>query len=499
MKIYTVRFSTAVLGVLLFVSCEHEQKEFSSENFSEEQVKARIDSLLNQKTKADTTQVAMLLNSLKDDKKEHYVNLARTYYYRLGDQKMADSINDQLTTKFPQGIQARQLAATKIYEAETTLEKEELYTTWIKNFPPEDFSNDLIIGDYVVSNIASAYAEEKKYRKAIEFTENLKEPFWESSGLYPVINIFYSTENYEGAEALMKRAIASSKVYVNTTDDNTEKARFARQVYYDLLPLYAKILSKQEKEVEALAVFEENYDRMQSVSAENSFLYAKLLLDKGQENKALEILESVVRLGQSNEEVDNLFKTLFLKNKGDSVAYIKFIKELKEIRLADLKEKLEADMVREKAPEFSLLDFDGTRVKLSDYKDKIVILDFWATWCAPCKKSFPAMQMAINKFKDDNDVVFLFIHTWERDDNPTQAAKDYITSNNYDFKVLMDLKDPKTKLNEAVSVYGVQGIPAKFVIDANGFIRFKLSGFTGGNEMAVDEMSMMVDLIKSES
>ena len=189
MKIYTVRFSTAVLGVLLFVSCEHEQKEFSSENFSEEQVKARIDSLLNQKTKADTTQVAMLLNSLKDDKKEHYVNLARTYYYRLGDQKMADSINDQLTTKFPQGIQARQLAATKIYEAETTLEKEELYTTWIKNFPPEDFSNDLIIGDYVVSNIASAYAEEKKYRKAIEFTENLKEPFWESSGLYPVINI----------------------------------------------------------------------------------------------------------------------------------------------------------------------------------------------------------------------------------------------------------------------------------------------------------------------
>ena len=156
-------------------------------------------------------------------------------------------------------------------------------------------------------------------------------------------------------------------------------------------------------------------------------------------------------------------------------------------------------MIKEEAPNFSLVDFNGNSVSLSDYKNKIVVLDFWATWCAPCKKSFPAMQMAINKFKDDKNVEFLFIHTWEREADPTQSAKEYITSNNYDFKVLMDLKNPETKSNEVVSLYKVRGIPAKFVVDDNGFIRFKLTGFSGANEAAVDEISLMVDLIKSES
>jgi hypothetical protein len=106
------------------------------------------------------------------------------------------------------------------------------------------------------------------------------------------------------------------------------------------------------------------------------------------------------------------------------------------------------------------------------------------------------MQMAENKYKNDPGVKFLFIHTWERSAAAPKEAKAYVESNGYDFQVLMDLKDPETKANKVVSSYKVNGIPAKFIIDPQGNIRFKLTGFDGSKEAAVDELSMMIDMVK---
>ncbi|HZW69890.1 MAG TPA: TlpA disulfide reductase family protein, partial [Hanamia sp.] len=103
---------------------------------------------------------------------------------------------------------------------------------------------------------------------------------------------------------------------------------------------------------------------------------------------------------------------------------------------------------------------------------------------------------AQNKYKNDPNVKFLFIHTWERDNNATAEAKKYVQDHHYNFEVLMDLKDPETKENKVVSSYGVTGIPAKFIIDPQGNIRYHLTGFDGSNEEAVNEISMMIENAK---
>ena len=98
------------------------------------------------------------------------------------------------------------------------------------------------------------------------------------------------------------------------------------------------------------------------------------------------------------------------------------------------------------------------------------------------------MQDAVNKFASSDEVVFLFVDTWERAEDKAKNAKDFIESKGYSFHVLLDEE------NKVVEDFGVSGIPTKFIIDKNGNIRFKSVGFGGDNDALVEELSLMIEL-----
>lgn len=111
------------------------------------------------------------------------------------------------------------------------------------------------------------------------------------------------------------------------------------------------------------------------------------------------------------------------------------------------------------APDFTVLDAEGNKVRLSDYKGKPVVLNFWATWCYYCKVEMPDFNEAYNKYPN---VQFLMVNATDGVQETMSAAKDYVEKERYDFDVFFDTE------SEAINVYNVTGFPSTFFIDKNG-------------------------------
>jgi cytochrome c biogenesis protein CcmG/thiol:disulfide interchange protein DsbE len=119
------------------------------------------------------------------------------------------------------------------------------------------------------------------------------------------------------------------------------------------------------------------------------------------------------------------------------------------------------------APDFSLPDIEGKTVRLSDYRGKVVFVNFWATWCKPCKEEMPSMEILWENFKSE-DFVMLAISmdrvTTKKDIPP------FIESMKLTFPILTDSWGQTDKR------YKLMGVPETYIIDQSGVLREKVIG-----------------------
>ena len=120
------------------------------------------------------------------------------------------------------------------------------------------------------------------------------------------------------------------------------------------------------------------------------------------------------------------------------------------------------------APDFALKDLHGKTDRLSDQKGHVVLIDFWATWCPPCKRELPHIQRAYDRYKEKGLVVLTINLDLRRD-----TVAYYMSENGYTFPVL--LSDGEVQL-----AYNVRGIPTLYIIDEEGIVRFYQRGIKPG-------------------
>lgn len=117
------------------------------------------------------------------------------------------------------------------------------------------------------------------------------------------------------------------------------------------------------------------------------------------------------------------------------------------------------------APDFNLPDTTGSMHKLSDYRGKVVIINFWTTWCPPCREELPSMNRAWHTIKDEG-IAMLALNMGEDEDTIFIFSADYPT----DFPVLMD------QSGEVIEQWPVKGLPTTYVVAPDGTIAYRAIG-----------------------
>lgn len=433
-----------------------------------------------------------------------------------------DSVQKVLVTKYPNGVWARDLEIKKIFNEADFNKKVALYNAFEKNFPQSNFQDVLtdteaLFYDKMYKAIAYNYiVKNKDYNYAIN---NVKKA---SYGIvldyaWHLVSIPFDRDQ-EGSE---KTSLETLKKYADVIYPELEsREAFVPKEYAQKLSLkewQEQCLNFGAREFFTYAKLQEifkNYDLerkyldkikpvMQFKNASYNEVYSRMLLREGKTEEAKAYILEAAKQNQVTPVIIATLKDLYLKEGKKEADFETYLNSLKADKNEEHKKKLISELINLPIDGFEMESSRGGKVKLADQKGKIVVLDFWAMWCGPCKNAMPGMNMAVNKYKADDNVKFYFVDTMEYIKDFKAQTQAFIKEKGFDFTILYDSKNPKTGKFDAVydkysKAFHFSGIPEKMIIDQNGNLRWMSNGYFGSPSELVDEISIIVDYLKAE-
>ena len=299
---------------------------------------------------------------------------------------------------------------------------------------------------------------------------------------------------WEGGDADLLKQIDQhwTAVMEKDGDESTEAHQFRGEKAALLLDLYNK--HKEDKAsmsalFHAMATYlrSKDYialmDKFEELEIEEEnwrmiyLFYQRAIYKQGDYDSRMKRLDGLLEKVENKTQFIQLHydKGFLAYNEGDfETAEANLKKIVDEVRLEEVLGKtasrvksylgaIENLQIGNQAPDFEAVDLNGKTIKLSDFKDKVILLDFWATWCGPCVKEIPNMKALKDKYADQLAIISISL------DKKEEKLRSFIKAKNLDWT---HVYAPEGRQNSLVKTYCGFGLPTYYIIDQNGKIHY---------------------------